>query len=537
MKYRFLILFSLSYLVFSCQEKEAKSKISEKESSDTSLVEYQNPVIPGFYPDPSICRVGEDYYLVNSSFHYFPGVPIFHSKDLVNWRQIGNVLDRKSQLNLENVYTSGGIFAPTIRYHNGVFYMVTTLVGAKKGGNFFVTADKAEGPWSEPIWIDADGIDPSLYFDEDGKVFLTTSISGGIGQSEIDIKTGKLLTKHELVWKGTGGRFPEGPHLFKKDGFYYLLISEGGTEYGHYVVISRSKNPNGPFESCPNNPILTHRDQGMNVLQGTGHADFVEDQHGNWWTVFLGFRQSSWFFHHLGRETCLAPLTWDKNGWPIVNDSGSVEITMRAKLPAPLSKDSLNYASTDFNEKLGAEWMYVRNPDSTKYLVADGSLKIKSASALNEVGNPSFVGIRQKHMNLTVSTTVSSKEEAGLTFYMDEKHHYDFYVEQVNGKTYVVLKGKIGPLYSELGRKEIQTDKAELQVNSNKKMYEFFLKENGNLISIGKADSKYLSTEVASGFMGTLIGLYAVGEGNEATFSDFQYKPLGENKSSVMGWD
>ncbi|MEO8254329.1 MAG: glycoside hydrolase family 43 protein, partial [Flavobacterium sp.] len=208
-------------------------------------VNFQNPILPGFYPDPSICRVGDDFYMVNSTFGYFPGVPIFKSKNLVNWKQIGYVLSRKEQLPLAKAKTTEGIFAPTIRYHDGLFYMITTNFSDK--GNFYVTAKDPDGEWSDPIWIETPGIDPSLYFDESGKVYVTSTqnwgaIKNGIVMSEIDIKTGKLLTPPVTIWKGTGNRYPEGPHTYKKDGFYYLMIAEGGTEYGHSVTIARSKN-------------------------------------------------------------------------------------------------------------------------------------------------------------------------------------------------------------------------------------------------------------------------------------------------------
>lgn len=186
---------------------------------------YENPVIPGYHPDPSVCRVGDDFYLVNSSFQYFPGVPLYHSKDLVHWTQIGHCLTRPSQLPLDKASTWGGIYAPTIRYNDGVFYMITTNVTSK--GNFLVHATDPRGPWSEPVWLKQGGIDPSLYF-EDGKCYLVSNPDVGIFLCEIDPMTGEQLTPSKRIWNGTGGRHPEGPHIYKKDGWYYLLISEGG---------------------------------------------------------------------------------------------------------------------------------------------------------------------------------------------------------------------------------------------------------------------------------------------------------------------
>ena len=261
---------------------------------------FQNPVIPGFYPDPSICRVGDDYYLVNSSFEFFPGVPIFHSRDLVHWRQLGYCLTRKSQLNLDHARASGGIYAPTLRYHNGTFYLITTLVDT--GGNFFVTATNPAGPWSEPVWVDHAGIDPSLFFDEDGTAYYDRHEGMGdgfIGQAKINVQTGQLDGKLKEVWRGTGGVWPEGPHLYKINGKYFILTAEGGTSYGHMVTIARSDSPWGPFVPNPKNPILTHRDRPDSPIQALGHADLVETPDG-WWLVCLGIRPQGGKFHHLG---------------------------------------------------------------------------------------------------------------------------------------------------------------------------------------------------------------------------------------------
>ena len=290
-------------------------------------MKYRNPLLPGFYPDPSVCRVGEDYYLVNSSFEFFPGVPLWHSRDLVNWEQLGHVLDRRSQVELEGSRVSGGIFAPTIRYHQGKYYMITTNV--THGGNFVVCTEDPKGPWSDPVWIDQGGIDPSLFWDEDGKVYMqrTHTDENGeqcIGQFQVDLETGKALSEVRPIWYGTGGKCPEGPHIYKIRGKYYLMIAEGGTEYGHMETIARSDSIWGPFESCPHNPILTHRNINprSGEFQALGHADLVEDGKGNWWLVFHGIRPSQFMLHHMGRETMLAPVTWDENGWPVVGEEG-----------------------------------------------------------------------------------------------------------------------------------------------------------------------------------------------------------------------
>ena len=210
---------------------------------------YRNPVIPGFNPDPSVCRVGDDFYLVTSSFEYFPGLPIYHSRDLVNWRQIGHCLTRDSQLELNGAYSSGGLFAPSIRHHDGVFYVICTNNTGK--GNFYCTATDPAGPWSEPIWVNIPSIDPDIFWDDDGKTYFVYPGGGGMRIAPIDIETGKVTGPPTQVWNGMGGRYPEAPHIYRKDGFYYLMIAEGGTEYTHGVTIARSRNLMGPYTPCP----------------------------------------------------------------------------------------------------------------------------------------------------------------------------------------------------------------------------------------------------------------------------------------------
>jgi len=311
-------------------------------------MQFNNPVIPGFHPDPSLCRVGEDYYLITSSFEYFPGVPIFHSRDLVHWRQIGRCLTRASQLPLTHAHRSEGIWAPTLRYHDGVFYMVAA--NNWEPGHFLVTATEPAGPWSEPLWIKTDpggepsdtpwigseGWDPSLFFDDDGSVYFTWYVHpAGIKQSLIDLATGELLTPPRIIWAGSGDKSPEGPHLYKINSLYYLLAAEGGTEYGHMVTIARSPSPWGPFESCPCNPILSHRSLDS-PIQGAGHGDLVQDHRGKWWLAFLAFRPHGYPpVHHLDRETFLAPVRWDDQGWPLVGANGQADIEMEADVLPP----------------------------------------------------------------------------------------------------------------------------------------------------------------------------------------------------------
>ena len=307
----------------------ARCRVEEGEpvmNVNSSVVRtYRNPVIPGFYPDPSICRVGEDYYLVCSSFEYFPGVPIFHSRDLVNWQQIGNVLDRPGQLHFsDDVDASSGIYAPTIRHHDGRFWMVTTNVAI--GRHLIVTATDPAGPWSDPTYIDVPDLDPSLAWDDDGACWLTIS---GVANYRINPDTGVVLDGPMPMWSGTGGQYPEAPHLYR---VRRLVVSAGirGRHAHQPRRVGRQRpHPHGPFEPGPANPILTHRGSGR-PIQATGHADLVEASDGTWWMVLLGIRaKGAWPpYHVLGRETFLAPVRW-VDGWPVV-DPVEPELAMPA---------------------------------------------------------------------------------------------------------------------------------------------------------------------------------------------------------------
>ncbi len=361
-------------------------------------VTYQNPIIPGFYSDPSVCRVGEDYYLITSTFEYFPGVPVFHSKDLVHWEQIGHCIHRKEQLP-----KGVNIFAATIRHHEGTFYMITTnLTG--RSGNFYVTATNPAGPWSDPVFIKVPGIDPDLFFDDDGKAYV---ISSPFILFEIDLETGELLTEGRKVWNGTGGRWSEAPHIYKKDGYYYLMAAEGGTEDAHSETIARSHSIWGPYTDNPANPILAHANaagQG-NPIQGVGHADIIQAHDDSWWMVFHGYRTVSDKLHHiLGRETCLAPVTWPKNGWPVVNGNGTVQVDMTCPTlplkPFPAKPERIEFDT----EELSLDWNYTQLPVEENFSLTErkGYFRLKGAAEVLGTRNSStFVGRRLKDFYFT----------------------------------------------------------------------------------------------------------------------------------------
>lgn len=478
---------------------------------------YKNPIIKGFHPDPSVCRVGDDFYLVNSSFQYFPGVPIYHSKDLINWEQIGHVLTRPSQLPLQNASTWGGIYAPTIRYDNGTFYMITTNVTGK--GNFLVYTNDPRGEWSEPVWLEQGGIDPSLYF-ENGKCYFVSN-PGAICLSEIDPKTGKQLTPTRPIWKGTGGKCPEAPHIYKKDNWYYLLLAEGGTEYGHKVTIGRSRDIYGPYESNPANPILTHANEAgqSNQIQGVGHGDLVQAPDDSWWMVCLAFRTQAGSHHLLGRETFLAPVRWDKNAWPVVNGNGTIDLNMDVPtLPqVPLAAKS---ERTDFKTgKLGPEWVYLRNYHPENYGFHSGKLRLTGTAVdlLNWNDSPTFVARRQEDINFMATTSLRlydavEGDEAGLSVYMYEASHYDFFVKQhIDGRQVIQLRYQLGALTHYTREVEVPRGKSKVQlrVTGSDELYTFEYAVDGkNFQILDKMNTRYLSTETAGGFTGIMLALY-----------------------------
>lgn len=501
---------------------------------------YTNPILKGFNPDPSICRVGNDYYMVTSSFEYFPGLPIYHSQDLVNWQQIGHCLTRDSQLPLHKVNASGGLFAPSLRYHDGLFYVICTNVS--HGGNFYCTATDPAGPWGEPIYVGINSIDPDIFWDEDGRTYFVTQGDEAIRVTEFDIKTGTVLSEERKVWGGIGQRFPEAPHIYRKDGYYYLMIGEGGTEYAHSVTIARSRHIYGPYESCPLNPILTHCNrigQG-NPIQGVGHADLIQATDGSWWAVFLGFRvtQVYSYYHILGRETFLAPVDWPTNGWPQINGNGTVNLTMNVPT-LPLKPFAPAPTRIEFDEdKLGFEWQYLRNPVRENYSLKEkkGHLMIKASPyTLDEAESVSFVSRRQTEHDFIAATTMTFQpkadtDEAGLTLIQNNTHHYDLRLMKKGNGHVIQLRVRAGSIDYIAFEQPISKSEVELKIEGAPLYYTFYYKEAGSnsYKKLGGMDTRYLSTEVAGGFTGVMIGMYASSggkkTGTKAYFDWFEYK-------------
>lgn len=511
---------------------------------------FTNPILPGFYPDPSTCRVDEDYYLVTSSFSYFPGVPIFHSKDLVNWRQIGHVLDRKSQLNLGAVGHSQGIFAPTLRYHKGIFYMITTNVGG--GGNFIVTASDPAGDWSDPYWLaDAPGIDPSLFFDDDDKAYYVGTRGSSLGEryygdneiwlQEIDLERMQLIGEKTPLWQGalSNAVWSEGPHLYKKDGYYYLMIAEGGTGHYHSITIARSKSIDGPYEGYPGNPILTHRHLGKNYpIVNVGHGDLVQTQNDEWWLVTLASRPYGGYYRNLGRETFLVPVQWE-DGWPVMSPgTGKVEFTYQKPNLAEHYWPSNSACDHFTGDRLGDQWNFLRTKLEDYSLTArPGFLRLYlKLEQLTELANPAFVGRRQQHMAFSATTVMeftpeSEQECAGLVLVQSNEYHYRFVRTMIGNYHHLLLVRCVAGKDEVIVAKACHSKKLYLKAEARGQDYSFYYGSDlAHMEIVAKdVDGRILSTDRAGGFVGTYIGLYASSNGikskNYADFDWFEYQP------------
>lgn len=502
---------------------------------------YRNPILPGFYPDPSVTRAGDKYYLVNSTFAYFPGIPIFESTDLVHWTQVGHVIDRASQLRFDGLGISRGVFAPTIEYHDGTFYVLNTAVDS--GGNYLVTSKDPRGPWSDPIWLPAiDGIDPSIFFDADGRAYiLNNGPPEGVPQydghraiwiQEYDVEKQALVGPRKVVLDGgvdpsTQPIWIEGPHLYLIDGTYYLMCAEGGTGPNHSEVILRGRSPWGPFEPFAGNPILTQRglpNDRPNPITNTGHADLVQATDGSWWAVFLGSRTYEQKHYNTGRETFLLPVTW-KDGWPMILESGKPvpyvakgPSFMRTEKQAPLSgnftwRDEFDSPTPDF------AWIQVHVPRHAWYDLHKhpGVLTIEPlAVTLSDRENPSFLARRQQHLAFDASTAFtlpnSERVTAGLAAFQSEDYWYFFGVQREGKQLHVFLEKKGGGAVERISETRIPaTKQVKLKLSGDAREYSFFYDADGKGWKPLKErdDGSILSTDVAGGFVGAVVGPYA----------------------------
>ncbi len=539
-------------------------------SQDTFL----NPVINGGYPDPSIVRVDDDFYIVNSSFEYFPALPIHHSKDLVNWKLIGYGIDRPSQatgkVNLYDVQQQGGIHAPSIRYHNGLFYIVTTNVYTPKDKskptemvNFILTAKNPAGPWSEPNIIEgAPGIDPDIFFDDNGKVwFVGTHDTGnpnknGIGEiwiQELDLNNWKLFGPRHSIWTGAcGGCCVEGPHIYKQFGRYYLMVAEGGTSYNHAVMIASSENIEGPYDSNPKNPILTSRHlSNNNWVHSTGHADLVELEDGRWYMVSLGIRNEMNSTSNMGRESYLIPVNWEEAWdnwvevekgrwepviikWPVAApETGKVE--RNTPLPFSEKKQIIDYSFYDdfSRSKLDLQWNFRRVPrNNTYHLNSKKNTLILNLSpeVFNLRGQYNLMGFRQKETEFEYSSSMifnpkKNQSEAGLSVFSQDDNYINFTVQKTKNKTLLNLsvKEREKDLYTSKTIPINYSRNIILKiVSANNKYSYYYSTDNGDSFNLFGETAANLV--LCKGYIGTNLGLYASSNGNKTKeYAEFEW--------------
>lgn len=474
---------------------------------------YDNPILPGFHPDPSICRVGEDFYLVVSSFEYFPGLPIYHSRDLVNWTHIGNCLQRAEEFPLLPVGDSGGVWAPTIRWHEGVFYVTATL---EKYGNFIVTATDAAGEWSAPVWLpEIGGIDPSILFDG-GRVYYCTNerldpAQEGISLQEIDPATGRITSKRQMIWSGIGAHFIEAPHIYHIGDWYYLLVAEGGTFFTHMVTAARSRSIWGPYESCPHNPILTNMCDPAWQVQCAGHGDLVEDTQGNWWMVHLGIRLARRTMTHLGRETFLTPVRWE-DGWPHCGDHRRALPSFDAPLCAA-QQPRAPFIADMTRDTWEPEWIFLRRPDMADHQRVPGAMLLRPSTRTLAQANPTFAALRPMDFDCVTETAFTFSplqpgDEAGMAVRLDSR----FYITcALTHPRQLVLTLHADEIHHVIAQLPAPEGALRLRIRADKEQYQFdYAAGEGEFIPLGHVNTRFLSTDLSGRcFTGTVIGLYA----------------------------
>lgn len=515
-----------------------------------------NPILPGFYPDPSVCAAGGKFYLVNSTFSYFPGLPVFESDDGVSWKQIGNIIDRESQLDFSGAGVSRGLFAPTIRFYGGKFYCVCTLVD--KIGNFIVSADRPEGPWSDPVEIrGAEGIDPSLFFDDDGTAWYIGTRPAPEGPKwngnwevwiqRIDVKTGTLLGESRGIWRGALKHciWPEGPHIYKINGMYYLIHAEGGTGPDHAVCVARCASIDGEWTGKPANPVLTHRHLGETAgVTCVGHADLFCKDDGTWWMVCLASRpygDGNSRCSNLGRETFIVPVRWE-NGWPVVSwQTGLVENAYNLDGSVAVRQNS-DRAAALFPEKDGFDspepemyWLSLRSRHNVSLSERRGWLRLYGGDELCGNGDVSLFARRQTSFSWRITAEmephlVREGESAGLVCFQSEKFNLRLAVTRCGGADFVQVLRFCGSDRPEiLASVEIPASEDrhfELEVIAERQNLSFSFSTDGGKLNLlaENVDGSILSVEKAGGFVGTVLGMFAEspdGNPERQMFADF----------------
>lgn len=519
----------------------------------------RNPILPGCYPDPSVCRVGDTYYLVTSTFEYLPGLPVFRSTDLAHWEQVGHAVDRPGMLDYSGIASSGGLYAPTLRHHAGLFWLVCTLVDQNddtRGGNFLLTAEDPAGPWSDPVWLGVSGIDPSIFFDDDGRAWVHgTRLARDpewfhqteVWVRELDLERRTLVGPEHVVWTGAlkGAVWAEGPHLYKVDGTYYLLAAEGGTEIHHAVSVARADVVTGPYVGNKGNPVLTHRDLGRGAdVVGVGHADLVRTPDGDWWAVLLGMRPYGGYHYNLGRETFLVPVAWE-DGWPVFAP-GTARVTPTVDVPTAGPPPAGGAGVGDASGVVPSgdlRWTAVRAlPEDVAVRRDEGWVLPLCPATLADVDVPSFVGLRQQHRDVDVRAVLEAApgpgEEVGLAVRQSEQHHVLLHVTgdqdgRSAGRRSAVAVRVAGSERTVLGEVPLQgdSDRVTLTVSARGQDYALGVQEEGRSpVVVATADGRWLDSVTTGGFLGLWIGVYATSGGrpttSTATVVRVEYVPL-----------
>lgn len=503
---------------------------------------FNNPILPGFNPDPSICRVNDDYYMVTSSFTWYPGIPIYHSKDLVNWEIIGHAIDRPDMIDLNGLNDNDGIWAVTMRYHDGVFYLITTA--NKSGGNFYLTATNPLGPWSDPVWLkDAPGIDPSLFWDDDSRCYYTGNTWNfkkawpaqcAVWMQELDLNRKELIGERKILTYGhaNNASYAEGPHIYKRNGKYLLLMAEGGSSYHHAVTVHHSDSLWGPYVADKINPVLSHRHLGSAYpIQNLGHADLVQTQDREWYSVVLGVRVIDGY-RLLARETFLCKVKFE-GATPIYNPGHGAVLFKQEKPNLPWTPVRAELPKDDFEKnELNSKWYFVRVPKIKFYNLTDGQLNVSlQPEVVDSLVNSAMIIQKIRHHKFAIMTklkfrTQKDNEEAGLIVYRTANGYYSL----MKDKWGIVLTRK------HLGKKEIirrmpyTKQEVYLRVIANDLDVDFcFGEDYESMTKIGETQKlDVISDNEFNKFNGPGIGVYATSNGeqsnNQAFYDWFEYK-------------
>ncbi|MEK4117173.1 glycoside hydrolase family 43 protein [Paenibacillus sp. FSL W8-0919] len=524
-----------------------------------------NPILRGFHPDPSICRAGEDYYIATSTFEWFPGVRIHHSRDLVHWKPIQSPLTRTSQLHMEGNIDSGGVWAPCLSYDNGVFYLIYTDVKSRVGAfkdthNYLVTATNIEGPWSEPVYLNSSGFDPSLFHDEDGRKWLVNMIwdhrkgknrFSGIVLQEFSVQEQKLTGPAVNIFKGTELGLTEAPHLYKYKGYYYLLTAEGGTGYEHAVTVARSRTLQGPYEVDPANPILTSYGRPDLKLQKAGHGSLVETHTGEWYMAHLIGRPVNGQFCTLGRETALQQCTWSEDGWLRL---ASGDRYPEVQVPAPKIKPHPFEPAPEMDHfdqpMLRSDWNTLRIPPDPTWLSLTerpGYLRLRGMESMSSTHRQSMVARRLQAFACEAETCLEfapdhPQQMAGLILYYDTKDYLYLRVtyHEEKGQCLGIIQSRYGgydELLEDIPLKSVNGIRLKVVVDHDRACFYYALQDDPSWYPAGGwFDITHLSDESPDyiRFTGTYIGLCVQDLGGTRKHADFDYFVYKETNSTTI---